>query len=122
MATNATSAFLGAASEMAKRGGGSIVNISSILGFIGGAYRHLRFCAAMGAVRIFTKSAAVRFGPSGMRVNSVHPDYLPPMLNNTNAAGRACKAVTPLRRLGDVMDQISFYSAISIALSTCMSG
>jgi NAD(P)-dependent dehydrogenase (short-subunit alcohol dehydrogenase family) len=40
-----------------------------------------------------------------VRVNSVHPGYLPPMLNNTNAAGRASKvAVTPLRRLGEVMD------------------
>jgi NAD(P)-dependent dehydrogenase (short-subunit alcohol dehydrogenase family) len=56
-------------------------------------------------VRIFTKSAAVRFGLSGARVNSVHPGYLPPVLDNTNDAGRASKAtVTPLRRLGEVMD------------------
>jgi len=111
MATNATSVFLGATragSEMANRGGGSRVNISSIKGFVGGTDRHPSYSAAMGAVRIFTKSAAVRFGPGGMRVNSVHPDYLPPMLNNMNAAGRASKAaVMPLRRLGDGMGQIS---------------
>ena len=108
MAVNATSVFLGttrAASEMAKTGGGSITNISSIMGFIGGADSHPGYSASKGAVRIFTKTAAVRFGPSGVRVNSVHPGYLPPMLNNTNAAGRASKAaVTPLRRLGEVMD------------------
>jgi NAD(P)-dependent dehydrogenase (short-subunit alcohol dehydrogenase family) len=35
----------------------------------------------------------------------VHPGYLPPMLDNTNTAGRASKAtVTLLRRLGEVMD------------------
>mgnify|MGYP000049333199 FL=1 len=108
MAVNATSVFLGttlAAAEMAKAGGGSIVNISSIMGFIGGPDSHPGYSASKGAVRIFTKSAAVRFGPSGVRVNSVHPGYLPPMLNNTNAGGRASKAAaTPLRRLGEVMD------------------
>jgi NAD(P)-dependent dehydrogenase (short-subunit alcohol dehydrogenase family) len=108
MAVNATSVFLGttlAAAEMAKTGGGSIVNISSIMGFIGSPDSHPGYSASKGAVRIFTKSAAVRFGPSGVRVNSVHPGYLPPMLNNTNAAGRASKAaLTPLRRLGEVMD------------------
>jgi NAD(P)-dependent dehydrogenase (short-subunit alcohol dehydrogenase family) len=108
MAINATSVFLGttrAASEMAKTGGGSIINISSIMGFIGGADSDPGYSASKGAVRIFTKTAAVRFGPTGVRVNSVHPGYLPLMLNNTNAAGRASKvAVTPLRRLGEVMD------------------
>ena len=75
------------------------------MGFIGGPDSHPGYSASKGAVRIFTKSAAVRFGPLGVRVNSVHPGYLPPMLNNTNAAGRADKvAATPLRRLGEVMD------------------
>ena len=108
MATNATSVFLGtirAAAEMAKTGGGSVVNISSIMGFIGGADSHPGYSASKGAVRIFTKSAAVRFGPTGVRVNSVHPGYLPPMLNVTNTARLASKvAATPLRRLGEVID------------------
>jgi NAD(P)-dependent dehydrogenase (short-subunit alcohol dehydrogenase family) len=108
IAINATSVFIGttrAAAEMAKTGGGSIVNISSIMGFIGGADSHPGYSASKGAVRIFTKTAAVRFGPSGVRVNSVHPGYLPPMLNATNAGSRAAKvAATPLRRLGKVED------------------
>ena len=37
----------------------------------------------------------------GIRVNSVHPGYMPPMLNATNANERADKIeATPLRRLG----------------------
>jgi len=108
IAVNATSVFIGttrAAAEMAKTGGGSIVNISSIMGFIGGPDSHPGYSASKGAVRIFTKTAAVRFGPQGVRVNSVHPGYLPPMLNNTNAISRSSKAaLTPLRRLGEVMD------------------
>jgi NAD(P)-dependent dehydrogenase (short-subunit alcohol dehydrogenase family) len=108
IAVNQTSVFLGtklAAEEMAKTGGGSIVNISSIMGFVGGASGHPAYGASKGAVRIYTKAAAVRYGPLGVRVNSVHPGYMPPMLNATNAGERADKiALTPLRRLGEPIE------------------
>jgi NAD(P)-dependent dehydrogenase (short-subunit alcohol dehydrogenase family) len=108
IAVNQTSVFLGtklAAEEMAKTGGGSIVNISSIMGFVGGAGGHPGYHAAKGAVRIYSKAAAVRYGPMGVRVNTVHPGYMPPMLNATNAGERADKiAMTPLRRLGEPIE------------------
>jgi NAD(P)-dependent dehydrogenase (short-subunit alcohol dehydrogenase family) len=108
IAVNQTSVFLGtklAAQQMAKTGGGSIVNISSIMGFVGGSSGHPAYCASKGAVRIYTKAAAVRYGPQGVRVNSVHPGYMPPMLNATNAGARADKiAQTPLRRLGEPLE------------------
>jgi NAD(P)-dependent dehydrogenase (short-subunit alcohol dehydrogenase family) len=108
IAVNQTSVFVGtklAAEQMAKTGGGSIVNISSIMGFVGGASGHPAYSASKGAVRIYTKSAAVRYGPLGIRVNSVHPGYMPPMLNATNANERADKiALTPLRRLGEPLE------------------
>ena len=108
VAVNQTSVFLGtklAAAEMAKSGGGSIVNISSIMGFVGGSSGHPAYGASKGAVRIYTKAAAVRYGPQGVRVNSVHPGYMPPMLNATNAGERADKiALTPLRRLGEPIE------------------
>jgi NAD(P)-dependent dehydrogenase (short-subunit alcohol dehydrogenase family) len=108
IAVNQTSVFLGtklAAEQMAKTGGGSIVNISSIMGFVGGAGGHPAYSASKGAVRIYTKSAAVRYGPLGIRVNSVHPGYMPPMLNATNANERADKiALTPLGRLGEPIE------------------
>ena len=53
IAVNQTSVFLGtklAAEQMARNGGGSIVNISSIMGFVGGASGHPAYCASKGAV------------------------------------------------------------------------
>jgi NAD(P)-dependent dehydrogenase (short-subunit alcohol dehydrogenase family) len=104
IAVNQTSVFLGtklAAEQMAKTGGGSIVNISSIMGFVGSTSGHPAYHASKGAVRIYSKAAAARYGPSGVRVNTVHPGYMPPMLNATNAGERDDKiALTPLRRIG----------------------
>src|SRR5580704_4488292 len=94
IAVNQTSVFLGtklAAEEMTKTGGGA-----------GG---HPAYCASKGAVRIYSKAAAVRYGPLGIRVNTVHPGYMPPMLNATNAGERDDKiALTPLRRLGQPIE------------------
>jgi NAD(P)-dependent dehydrogenase (short-subunit alcohol dehydrogenase family) len=108
LSVNATSVFLGtklAAAAMIPNGRGSIVNISSIMGFIGAAEGHPGYAASKGAVRLYTKAAAAKYGPSGVRVNSVHPGYMPPMLNATNAAGRASRiALTPLRRLGEPIE------------------
>jgi NAD(P)-dependent dehydrogenase (short-subunit alcohol dehydrogenase family) len=115
---NATGVFLGtklAAVEMMKSGGGSIVNISSIMGFVGSADGHPGYSASKGAVRLYTKAAACRYGPHGVRVNSVHPGYLPPMLDATNAGMRDSKiAATPLRRLGlpiDVANGVLFLAS-----------
>jgi NAD(P)-dependent dehydrogenase (short-subunit alcohol dehydrogenase family) len=117
IAVNQTSVFLGtklAAEQMAKTGGGSIVNISSIMGFVGSTSGHPAYHASKGAVRIYSKAAAVRYGPSGVRVNTVHPGYMPPMLNATNAGERADKIeATPLRRLGKPIEVA--YGALFLA-------
>ena len=76
MDVNAKGVFLGtkaAIPEMKKAGGGSIVNISSVCGIVGRADVQAVYNASKGAVRIFTKSAAVQYGKDGIRVNSVHP-------------------------------------------------
>ena len=75
MDVNATGVFLGtkyAVEQMVQNGGGSIINISSIMGFVGGERSHPAYHASKGAVRIFTKAMAVQYGPRGVRVNSVH--------------------------------------------------
>jgi len=52
--------------------GGSIVNVSSIGGLVGGSAIPL-YHASKGAVRLMTKADAVTYGDLGIRVNSVHP-------------------------------------------------
>ena len=108
MSINATGVFLGTTlvgQVMAGQGKGSIVNISSIMGFVSSAEGHPGYSASKGAVRLLTKNAAVRWGPQGVRVNSVHPGYLPPMLGGTNGPGRSAKIpLTPLRRLGEAIE------------------
>ena len=82
MEVNTTGVFLGtkyAIPAMQQAGGGAIVNISSIMGFVGGESGHPAYHASKGAVRIFTKATAVKYGPVGIRANSVHPGFMPPM-------------------------------------------
>jgi NAD(P)-dependent dehydrogenase (short-subunit alcohol dehydrogenase family) len=89
MEINAKGVFLGlkyAIPAMQKSGGGSIVNISSISGFVGQDYIHMAYNASKGAVRIMTKSAAVQYAKDAIRVNSVHPGVMPPMRTSRVAA------------------------------------
>jgi NAD(P)-dependent dehydrogenase (short-subunit alcohol dehydrogenase family) len=82
MNINAKSVFLGMQAvvpPMKAAGGGSIVNISSISGFVGQRFVHMGYNAAKGAVRLATKAAAIQFAHDGIRVNSVHPGVMPAM-------------------------------------------
>ena len=106
MEVNSKGVFLGttyAIPKFLEAGGGSIVNISSILGLVGSETGHPAYNASKGAVRLLTKATAVRYGKDGIRANSVHPGYLPPMgkgLPMDPARRKALLAVTPLRREG----------------------
>lgn len=65
---------------MRAAGGGSIINISSIMGLVGSG-GSTAYNAAKDAIRIFTKSAAIQYANENIRVNSVHPGFMaPPML------------------------------------------
>ena len=78
IAVNATGVFLGtkqAIPAMREAGGGSIINISSIYGLVGAA-GGAAYSASKGAVRIFSKSAAIQYAKEGIRVNSLHPGFI----------------------------------------------
>jgi NAD(P)-dependent dehydrogenase (short-subunit alcohol dehydrogenase family) len=109
MSINAKGVFLGMKHViplMKQAGGGAIVNISSISGFVGQDGVHMAYNASKGAVRIMTKTAAVQFAPDGIRVNSVHPGFMPPMRTSKTSADptRRAKmlAAVPMKREGRV--------------------
>ena len=109
MDVNARGVFLGikhAIPEMRKAGIGSIVNISSIMGFVGGEGGHPAYHASKGAVRFFNKATAVKYGPYGIRANSVHPGFMPPMrTSHPNPDEREEQVrLTPLRRIGKPLE------------------
>ena len=109
MDVNATGVFLGtkiAAEIMKERQSGSIINISSIMGFVGGENGHPAYHASKGAVRIFSKAMAVKYGPYGVRVNSVHPGFMPPMSSSYRSPSIQAENIkrTPLRRTGEVIE------------------
>jgi NAD(P)-dependent dehydrogenase (short-subunit alcohol dehydrogenase family) len=60
---------------MRKRGGGAIVNISSVAGLSGSA-GSTAYHGTKGAVRLLTKQAAVQYGGENIRCNSVHPGLI----------------------------------------------
>jgi len=79
---NSTAMFIGTQcfldeNDQAGRDSGvrsSVINMSSICGNIGVAFQSA-YCATKGAVRMFTKAAAVEFGSLQLqvRINSIHP-------------------------------------------------
>ena len=112
MDVNAKSVFLGmkhAIPEMEKAGGGAIVNISSISGMVGQSYIHPGYNASKGAVRLVTKAAAVQHAKSGIRVNSVHPGSMPPMLTSgargDGGSQDARMAAIPMGREGQPIEE-----------------
>ena len=110
MAINATGVFLGTKAvipAMQRAGGGSIINISSICGIVG-SHANAAYHASKGAVRIFSKAAAIQYAPDRIRVNSVHPGFVDtpmtaPGHSNPDVARKRLE-VTPLGRFGTPYD------------------
>jgi NAD(P)-dependent dehydrogenase (short-subunit alcohol dehydrogenase family) len=110
MEINATGVFLGtkaAIPQMIAAGGGSIINISSICGIVG-SHANAAYHASKGAVRIFSKAAAIQYAPDKIRVNSIHPGFVDtPMTKPGHSNPDVVKqrmAATPLGRFGTPAD------------------
>jgi NAD(P)-dependent dehydrogenase (short-subunit alcohol dehydrogenase family) len=110
MEINATGVFLGtkaAIPHMREAGGGSIINISSICGIVG-SHANAGYHASKGAVRIFSKAAAVQYASEQIRVNSIHPGFVDtPMTkpgHSNNEVAKVRMEATLLGRFGRPRD------------------
>jgi 3-oxoacyl-[acyl-carrier protein] reductase len=106
--TNLSSMFYtcrAAARPMMKRRGGSIVNVSSIVG-VHGNPGQTNYAAAKAGIIGFTKSLARELGSRGVRANVVAPGYVSTRLTDVlpQEAQDAMLGATPLGRLGDPED------------------
>jgi 3alpha(or 20beta)-hydroxysteroid dehydrogenase len=125
---NQLGAFLGmrtVAPVMERQGGGSIVNVSSIEGLAGAPFL-VAYNATKFAIRGMTKTAALELGPSGIRVNSVHPGLIDTSMTRSavgdDAAGleKACRRL-PVKRAGqpdDITGVMTFLASDESAYCT----
>ena len=121
---NQVSVFLGMKAvlpSMQKTENGSIVNISSMNGLVGGAigYTDTKF-----AVRGMTKAAALEFAHYGIRVNSIHPGVIEtPMVTEGDAVEqiREFAKHIPLKRMArseEVSNLVLFLASDEASYST----
>jgi 3-oxoacyl-[acyl-carrier protein] reductase len=90
---------------MMKKRGGSIVNISSIVG-VHGNWGQTNYAASKAGIIGFTKSLARELGSRGVRANVVAPGYVKTQLTDVlpEEATAAMLQATPLGRLGEPED------------------
>jgi NAD(P)-dependent dehydrogenase (short-subunit alcohol dehydrogenase family) len=86
---------------MRRRGGGAVVNISSVAGLTG-SRGSTAYHGTKGAVRLLTKAAAVQYAGEKIRVNSVHPGVISTQMIDIIPKDQreAFSTIVPMRREG----------------------
>lgn len=97
--------------ELAKRGGGAVVNLASTISVVGIKDR-AAYVAAKGGVAALTRAMALDHSAEGIRVNSVAPgvinssyyDKMFQQVPDPEAFRKALEARSPLNKMGDPID------------------
>ena len=119
-----------AALAMTERGGGSIINMSSLAGLVG--FPGLTaYCSSKAAVVMLSKTAAIELRPAGIRVNAICPAFIDtPMQRRAmsvfdqmlGAEGASIPMIERMQgRMGqpsDVTGTIAFLASDDAALTT----
>jgi NAD(P)-dependent dehydrogenase (short-subunit alcohol dehydrogenase family) len=110
------------AARMVEQGEGSIVNMSSTMGHVGGPKRAV-YCTTKHAIEGLTKALACELGPLGVRVNTVAPTFIEtpmtaPMLANEEFRDFVVGMI-PVGRVGlpaDVAGAVVFLASPAAAM------
>ena len=104
--------------------GGSIINVSSQMGHVGGPKRTL-YCASKHALEGMTKALAWELGSAGIRVNTICPTFIETELTKPLLVDPAFKefvlakiALGRLGRIEEVMGAITFLASDASSLMT----
>lgn len=128
IATNLTGAWTvaqeAARALVAAKAGGSIINVTSILGsrVAGGV---TPYCASKAGLRHLTQALALEFARFRIRVNSLAPGYIATELNReflASPAGEALQSRIPARRFGSLTDLDGALLLLASEASAYMSG
>ena len=113
MDVNTKGAYFGsqvAAARLRDRGGGSIINISSIAGLFGNG-NWPTYATSKGGLTLLTYSLAHELGELGIRVNAIHPGAIQTMIGGEPTDSEAAAAgaeqftqMVPLGRYGQPED------------------
>ena len=111
---------------MKKRGGGSIVNLASIMGLSGGIFPNASYQASKGGVVNLTRALALEWAPDNIRVNAVAPTFVRtdltiPIFSNPDVL-KAVMRHTPLGRLPEVDDIAAAILYLCSPAARCITG
>jgi NAD(P)-dependent dehydrogenase (short-subunit alcohol dehydrogenase family) len=111
---------------MKRRGGGSIVNLASIMGFSGGIFPNASYQASKGGVVNLTRALALEWAQDNVRVNAVAPtfvrtDLTVPIFGNPQMLDKVM-AHTPLGRLPEVGDIAAAVVYLCSPAARCITG
>ena len=111
---------------MKKRGGGSIVNVASIMGLSGGLFPNASYQASKGGVVNLTRALALEWAADNIRVNAVAPTFVStdmtvPIFSDPDILNTVM-AHTPLGHLPGVDDVAAAILFLCSPAARCITG